>query len=96
MRLRPPRRTASANIGLVRKRRRMRHGTKHKQADRPPDVGRREGGYFPKHRRDGQRSWSPSRRGHTREKSRPISAGLESILWAKGDLNPHVPKDTGT
>lgn len=23
-------------------------------------------------------------------------ASWPTILWAKGDLNPHVPKDTGT
>ena len=31
------------------------------------------------------------------EASHPKSVTrLVSILWAKGDLNPHVPKDTGT
>ncbi len=30
------------------------------------------------------------------EKSPAGSRGFFSTLWAKGDLNPHVPKDTGT
>ena len=57
------------------------------------------------HRRNFDLVWAttstddaPKHKGHDLFRVRDLSAAvpLNRSLWAKGDLNPHVPKDTGT